>query len=225
MNKFIEILNNDKFIELFKWFIGSVVIVVVTFVIETGFKERQTGIEEIDVYNNYIDIILNVEDIEQRWRLVEYFSVVTPTPRLRERWIEYKRVIEPNYYEYKNLQRLEENILNQSQIAVDSLVMIQSQMSQLNVPMVEKDKSTVAGEYERLGFQCLVEKDVVCAIENFKQAEESYNGYHQVYDIYIYLLKNKSNTNWEKVYKDVLTKYSWKIPIEYKNQISGMSGE
>ncbi len=72
---------SEKYIELFKWFISSVVIVSVTLIVDTGFKDRETGIEEIKVYNQYVDIILNAEDIEQRWRLVEYFATVTPTER------------------------------------------------------------------------------------------------------------------------------------------------
>lgn len=91
----------DKTIDLIKWFIGSVVIVVVTLIIDTGFKEREAGIKEMEVYDKYVSIILTADNIEQRWNLCQYFSIVTPTERLRERWQVYKDSISDDYYAWK----------------------------------------------------------------------------------------------------------------------------
>lgn len=98
-----KIFNNmqDKTIDLIKWFIGSVVIVVVTLIIDTGFKEREAGIKEMEVYDKYVSIILTADNIEQRWNLCQYFSIVTPTERLRERWQVYKDSISDDYYAWK----------------------------------------------------------------------------------------------------------------------------
>jgi len=58
----------------------------------------------------------------------------------------------------------------------------------------------------------------MCAIDNFKLSEQSYNGFHQVYEIYVYLLRNKSNPQWDIIYNDILTRYSWKMSPEVKNR-------
>ena len=80
-------------VELLKWFIGSVVLVVATIIIDRGYRERTAGIQEMEVYDKYVDVILKADNIEERWKLTEYFSVVTPTERLRERWILYRDTI------------------------------------------------------------------------------------------------------------------------------------
>ena len=209
---------SEKYIELFKWFISSVVIVSVTLIVDTGFKDRETGIEEIKVYNEYVDIILNAEDIEQRWRLVEYFATVTPTERLRERWMEYQKVIKPDYIKYHELENLESRMINQSNIPMDSIIIIHDKKVQINGTLKSNKKYDLALDYESMGFECLLNKDIMCAIDNFKLSEESYNGFHQVYEIYVYLLRNKSNPNWGIIYNDILTRYSWKMSPEVKNR-------
>ena len=209
---------SEKYIELFKWFISSVVIVSVTLIVDTGFKDRETGIEEIKVYNEYVDIILNAEDIEQRWRLVEYFATVTPTERLRERWMEYQKVIKPDYIKYHELENLESRMINQSNIPMDSIMVIHDKKVQINGTLKSNKKYDLALDYESMGFECLLNKDIMCAIDNFKLSEQSYNGFHQVYEIYVYLLRNKSNPQWDIIYNDVLTRYSWKMSPEVKNR-------
>ena len=209
---------SEKYIELFKWFISSVVIVSVTLIVDTGFKDRETGIEEIKVYNEYVDIILNAEDIEQRWRLVEYFATVTPTERLRERWMEYQKVIKPDYIKYHELENLESRMINQSNIPMDSIMVIHDKKVQINGTLKSNKKYDLALDYESMGFECLLNKDIMCAIDNFKLSEQSYNGFHQVYEIYVYLLRNKSNPDWGIIYNDILTRYSWKMSPEVKNR-------
>lgn len=209
---------SEKYIELFKWFISSVVIVSVTLIVDTGFKDRETGIEEIKVYNEYVDIILNAEDIEQRWRLVEYFATVTPTERLRERWMEYQKVIKPDYIKYHELENLESRMINQSNIPMDSIMVIHDKKVQINGTLKSNKKYDLALDYESMGFECLLNKDIMCAIDNFKLSEQSYNGFHQVYEIYVYLLRNKSNPQWDIIYNDILTRYSWKMSPEVKNR-------
>ncbi len=209
---------SEKYIELFKWFISSVVIVSVTLIVDTGFKDRETGIEEIKVYNQYVDIILNAEDIEQRWRLVEYFATVTPTERLRERWMEYQKVIKPDYIKYHELENLESRMINQSNIPMDSIIIIHDKKVQINGTLKSNKKYDLALDYENMGFECLLNKDIMCAIDNFKLSEQSYNGFHQVYEIYVYLLRNKSNPQWDIIYNDILTRYSWKMSPEVKNR-------
>jgi hypothetical protein len=57
-------IQNYKFgIELFKWFIGSVAIVVMTLIIDKGFKERTAGIQEMQAYDKYVEVILKADNI------------------------------------------------------------------------------------------------------------------------------------------------------------------
>ncbi|RZJ51765.1 MAG: hypothetical protein EOO44_13890 [Flavobacterium sp.] len=94
-------------IELLKWFIGSVALVIITFIIDNGFKERTAGVQEMEAYDKYVEIILKADNIEDRWKLAQYFSTVTPTERLRERWIAYKDSISKDYKIFKALKEKE----------------------------------------------------------------------------------------------------------------------
>ena len=52
-----------------------------------------------------------------------------------------------------------------------------------------------AAAYEKLGYAKLKEKDLVAAKDAFNKSEKSYNGYHQVYEIWFLLYKNKDKLN------------------------------
>jgi len=93
LGKRISQENLNKTIEFSKWYLVSVAIVFSAKMIESGFSERETGLKEMQVYDKYVETILKADNIEARWRLAEYFAAVTPTDRLRERWIAYKDVI------------------------------------------------------------------------------------------------------------------------------------
>lgn len=221
MEKFI---NNPNIIELIKWFVGSVVIVIITLIIESGFKERETGIEEMKIYNEYVDIILKADNIEERWKLAEYFAIVTPTQRLRERWVKYQNILVDDYKRYKGLDSVEAYIVsNPTQNIIDSLVIIQEEKKEVGGSLVKKSNLQLAEQYESVGYDALLNKDMGEAIRNFKMSEDAFNGYHSVYEIYIYLLRKKkhfgnSDIEWGAVYSDILNKYSWKMPEEYKNK-------
>lgn len=90
-----------------KWVIGSVAIVVIALVINSGFKERVTGIQEMQAFDKYVDVILKADNIEERWKLCQFFSTVTPTERLRDKWINYKHLIQPDYDTFKKLKQKE----------------------------------------------------------------------------------------------------------------------
>lgn len=94
----------EKYAELIKWFISNVVIIVVTIIIDNGFKKRSAGIQEMQAFDKYVEIILKADNIEERWKLSEFFSTVTPTNRLREKWISYKKLISTDYEKFKDLK-------------------------------------------------------------------------------------------------------------------------
>lgn len=219
----------DQYIELFKWFISSVAIVVVTLIIDTGFRERETGINEMKLYSDYVDVILKANNIEERYKLADYFATVTPTDRLRVRWIEYRNTIVESYMEFQALRAKEAQLLASGKDVSKELIEIQNKMKKHEGGLIGSHNIELATEWEASGFDFLIKKDVMGAINAFKKSEESFNGFHSVHEIYLYLTRNKIVLNsqgskgWKKVYKEILEKYSWKMPEEQKATIKKLA--
>lgn len=109
-----EVLRFEKYKfhwSLVKWAVVSVVMVMVAILIEGGIKERSIGIQEMQAFDKYIQVILKTNNIEERLKLAEYFSVITPTQRLRDRWIAYRNMLKSELGKYKMLKQVnkEEN--------------------------------------------------------------------------------------------------------------------
>ncbi|MEI2640724.1 MAG: hypothetical protein V9F03_17260 [Microthrixaceae bacterium] len=66
--KQLEFEKNKTKIELYKWLIGSVALVLITTVIDYGFRERAVGLVEIQQYDKYVTdlIVLNKEPGQKR---------------------------------------------------------------------------------------------------------------------------------------------------------------
>jgi len=86
-----------------------------------------------------------------------------------------------------------------------------------------------AQKFEADGFRYLLEKDVSNAISAFRQSENSYNGFHQVYEIARYLNENKSKLSdvnsefWKEAYRKILSDFSWRMPEDVKQKIITVS--
>jgi hypothetical protein len=218
-------------VELFKWFIGSVVLVVATIIIDRGYRERTAGIQEMEVYDKYVDVILKADNIEERWKLTEYFSVVTPTERLRERWILYRDTIKVDYYRYRELKKKELELTNDTASNKEEIEKIQLEIRSLNHRLTKSGSNdiTAAKLHESEGFSNLINKDVEGSINSFNASETSYNSYHQVYEIGRYLnsnkdkLKDKDSPFWKEVYAKILNDMSWKMPADIKDKLSDLS--
>ena len=130
----------DKIIEISKWYIVSVALVFSGNLVKDGFTERETGIKEMQVYDKYVDLILEADNIEKRWKLAEYFATVTPTDRLRERWVEYQGKLQGDYDEYKQILA-EERRLETDTASADpesALEIIQRQKAAYERPLISK---------------------------------------------------------------------------------------
>lgn len=96
-------LNFEKYkfnIELFKWLIGSVALVIITLIIDTKFKDRTAGLQEIQHYDKYVtDLIILNKEVGPRRLLAQYFANVTASDELRERWKEYYKEVDKEYKE------------------------------------------------------------------------------------------------------------------------------
>lgn len=97
----IEESKLEKLIELGKWFIVSVAIVVGATIIGDGFKEREQDVKEMEVFDKYVTTIVEADGIEKRWLLAEYFSIVAPDGELRKSWESYKITVKPSLDEYR----------------------------------------------------------------------------------------------------------------------------
>ena len=84
--------------DMVKWIIGSVALVVITMVIDYGFRDRQAGLNEAKQYDHYVTqlIVLNKE-IGPRRLLAQYFSYVLPSEKLKKCWQEYYWVVNQEY--------------------------------------------------------------------------------------------------------------------------------
>jgi hypothetical protein len=218
-------------VELLKWFIGSVVLVVATIIIDRGYRERTAGIQEMEVYDKYVDVILKADNIEERWKLTEYFSVVTPTERLRERWILYRDTIKVDYYRYKQLKTKEFELSNDTSASPEEMEKIQLEIKGLDHKLAKNGSSDISAAklHESEGFSNLINKNVEEAISSFNASESAYNSYHQVYEISRYLtsnkdkLKDKTSPFWKEAYTKILTDMSWKMPNGVRTELSALT--
>lgn len=221
-------------IELIKWFIGSVVLVLVTTIIDKGFKERAAGIQEMQAYDKYVEVILKADNIEERWKLSQYFSIVTPTERLRERWIAYKDSISDDYKNFKDLSDKEYELTRQKNALLrkDSISETDKKLNEIHNKLAPFEKRLTnttdygsAQVWEEKGFSYLINRDVANAINAFTSSENTYKQYHQVYEIAMYLSRNKSkliesNSGfWKTAFKKIATDYSWGMPLDIKTKL------
>lgn len=84
------------------------------------------------------------------------------------------------------------------------------------------DRAARVAEAERRGFQALVDRDVRTALHAFNQAREIWPDYHNVAEISQMLhqwrnrLSDADSKDWPKLYREILTQYSWGLPKELR---------
>ncbi len=215
-------------IDLFKWFIVSVVIYLITIKIDEGFRDREVSIKELGQYDKYISYITNNDSLNQRLELAEYFSMVLVSKTLRDRWSEYKE------YLIKKTELLKEDkdvLVEKRQNAKDSTIkreyaqkinQIDAQLNaKLNLKTTDPDLS-LAKQWEESGFNNLLSQNITDAIAAFKNSENAYNGYHQVYELSNYLQKIQKNNNslkqndWEDIYRDIIKNFHFGLPKDFQ---------
>ena len=70
-------------IDFFKWFVVSVAIVIMTKIIDSGFKDRELGIQELNEYGRYVELITDYNKVAERRLLAQFFAYVSPSDKLR----------------------------------------------------------------------------------------------------------------------------------------------
>jgi hypothetical protein len=141
-----------------KWFVVSVAISSAGLFIEQGFKERYTGIQEMQAFDKYVEPVFHIDNWEERWRLSEFYSIVTPTDRLRERWEDYHKHLKKERDSMVNLKQEKEVIIksgNKTKEATRRLQEINQQLEQFNRKLlpdnIPKKNESVVYEGEPAG--------------------------------------------------------------------------
>lgn len=225
-------------IDLGKWAVVSVGLVIMTTIIDSGFKDREVGINEIKEYDKYVALVTDNTKISERRLLAQYFAYVTPSEKLKNGWKDYLIEIEKEIKELKVQQEEIKKILTDSlNLAPQQREQLQNEADKINeelTPTFEK-KSSVSQDYnaainwEKIGFQKLADRNLDEAISAFNNSERSYNTFHQVYEIGRYLKSRKSSGStqsdqfWKEIYITILNDYNWKMPELAKNRSEKLS--
>lgn len=221
----IETEKLDKMIDLFKYSVVSVAIATTTLIISDLFKEREQDVKELEYFDKYVQDVKKVDGIQERFQLSKYLSIVAPNGEMKKSWHQYYDSVKVEYSEYQKLKKEKkrlDSVIKPNQNQIFKLEQIEEKIIQQESPLVsyqkspEKNKDIIKAKYEEeIGFEFLLNKDVVNAINAFTKSENSYNKYHQVYEISKYLRENKSNLMdpnsylWKKVFKDMTKSYSY----------------
>jgi uncharacterized protein (UPF0216 family) len=162
-------------VELFKWLIGSVALVVMTAIIDWGFKDRAAGLQEIQQYDKYATelIVLNNDPVKKRM-LAQFFSKVTPSEKLRDGWEKYFAEVDLEYKAFLKKDslaqaRLKEIMEKDSLTLSSSLILekkqLENQVSEnrriINQPLVLPKNTVIPVVYIQIGS----EEQRIAAIE------------------------------------------------------------
>jgi uncharacterized protein (UPF0216 family) len=162
-------------VELFKWLIGSVALVVMTAIIDWGFKDRAAGLQEIQQYDKYATelIVLNNDPVKKRM-LAQFFSKVTPSEKLRDGWEKYFAEVDLEYKAFLSKDslaqaRLKEIMEKDSLTLSSSLILekkqLENQVSEnrriINQPLVLPKNTVIPVVYIQIGS----EEQRIAAIE------------------------------------------------------------
>lgn len=104
-------MTNERlkmWIDLGKWSIVSVGLVLMTKIIDTGFKDREVGMKEITTYDRYTKLITDHNRIAERRMLAQFFANVSPSDEIRKGWQRYYEEINKEYLVHQDSLRLKE---------------------------------------------------------------------------------------------------------------------
>ena len=113
--KVVDGLKQDKLprvekfkliMEYVKWFVVSVVLVVVALIVDSGFKSRDQGLKEITQYDKYFEVLVYNDNVGAKVKLAEFLSIISTSDDIRERWEIYLDTIRAEYEEYQKQEFL-----------------------------------------------------------------------------------------------------------------------
>jgi hypothetical protein len=227
----IEKEKIDKLIELGKWFIVSVALVLSASIVNDGFRERDQDIKELEFFDKYTKIVTDDRSVEKTWLMCEFFSAVSSEGELKKAWTRYKKIIEPRYLAYmKNVNEIvkinaKEDPTEEDQLKILDLKQKNLQLDNINVTQTAlpnlREQFKTASNLEKEAYRKLLNKDLDGAISDFSRTDEEYSGFHNAYDLQNMLKTEKPQTDeeWNRTYKKILKDYSWKMPEATKVEL------
>lgn len=111
-------MTNERlkmWIDLGKWFIVSVGLVVMTKIIDSGFKDREIGMKEINTYDRYTKLITDYNRIAERRMLAQFFANVSPSDEIRKGWQRYYEEVNKEYIAHLETLKAKEKQLQELQ--------------------------------------------------------------------------------------------------------------
>lgn len=111
-------MTNERlkmWIDLGKWFIVSVGLVVMTKIIDSGFKDREIGMKEINTYDRYTKLITDYNRIAERRMLAQFFANVSPSDEIRKGWQRYYEEVNKEYLDHLETLKAKEKQLQEIQ--------------------------------------------------------------------------------------------------------------
>jgi hypothetical protein len=209
------------------------VIGLLTFFFTWVLNERKQGVEEIKVYNTYVELVTKVDGLAERRLLAEFFSNVTVSNKLKEGWENYYDILDE---QYKIELAKQDSIINKidsstikGKVELENALLVKNKIKNtgLTSPIIPT-KNISSNNYELAlkneleGFNYLLEKNIEDAISAFSRSENAYNSFHQVYEIAKYLKDKKDlirdDKFWQRTYRDLIENYSWKMPDSIKSE-------
>ena len=110
-------MSDERFkawLTFLQFFLGTVVLGIVSTVISNQIQTREVEIKEQDSNAKFLEQALQ-EDVGVRRRLAQYFSLVTRSKVLRERWTAYSKLVESEYQDtLAKKKRLEQEAASKS---------------------------------------------------------------------------------------------------------------
>jgi hypothetical protein len=233
----IDLAKLDKIIGLYKYTIVSIAIATTTLIISDLFKERQQDVKELEYFDKYVDDVKKADGIIERLQLTKYLSIVAPSGELKNSWNKYYDSVKIEYQVYleaKTTNAKLDTVKNLTQTEITKRDNNQKIIDLGNKPIANFDITstknlTEAQKWEEKGFNDLINRDVENAINAFTFSENSYNGFHSVYDIAKYLKDNraglldKNSNKWLKTYETIGRSFSYGMPSNTKDLILNLS--
>ncbi|WP_202704271.1 hypothetical protein, partial [Flavobacterium sp. UGB4466] len=203
----------DKFIEYLKWALVTLSLPTVAIIVANFYQERREAIEEMKYFEKYSVDVRDLDKLEERRQLVRYFATVAPNDRLKKSWRNYLDTINKDYSKAIVIDKLVKEFRRDSVNNEKKIDSLNNERIKIEARMSSNKDFINAEKYELAGFKFLINKDVNAAIESFTESENSYNGFHNVYEIARYLSRNKANllnknsAQWKSVYKMIGTEF------------------
>lgn len=160
-------------------------------------EDKKTNLSDADIYNfdlkRYVDLLI----------IINKDNGIDANTLLFEAQDSIKTNLDERYLTYSKKEKLGSEILKINEDAKKSSFSFEQ-----------------ARDFSFEAYQCIINKNISESIKQLEKAENLYPSLYNNYEILTLLKKqDRSNPNWKSIYKDILEKYSWKLPLDVINKL------